>query len=484
MKNTVFIRPFIRTRARRFISALVCALATSSCTLAPNAEKIDVPLPAQWNEHSTNWQAATPADDAERGQWWLRFNDAELNALETQLRSGNFNLQSAVARYDRARAAADYAGSGLWPHLSADAGVSRKRDATGKPPNGGGAGVNPYSDAVLRAQLSYEIDLWGRLRNLSRAADYRQTAAQVDLISARLSLETELAQQYFQARALDAQLQWLSELCNAYTRSTELAERRYRGGIARTSDVDQSRVQLNNAQTQLAEATLQRRQAQNAIAILIGQAPEMFSLPIRKLDVEAPEIPAGLPSQLLQRRPDIASAERRVAAANADIGSARAAWFPTFSFNATGGYENNSTSGWLIAPNQFWAAGPVAALTLFDAGAHRAQTDTAWAGYHEAVATYRQQVIDAYREVENNLAATELLASERASQRAAATAALRTQQQTEIRYQGGIALYTEVVVAQDTAFKAQQAELTIHLRQLTAAVQLIKALGGDWQNGD
>lgn len=483
---------FRLSHTRRFASAMLCTLATASCTLAPTATKIDSPVPSQWTgpvsaktaAHADDWQTATPADETERGQWWLRFNDAELHALEIQLRSGNFNLQIAVARYDRVRAAADYAGSSLWPHLGADAAYSRKRDAAGKPPSGSGAGVNPYSDALLRAQLSYEIDLWGRLRNVSHAADYRQTAAQADLISARLSLEAELAQNYFQARALDSQVQWLSELSSAYARSAALTERRYLGGIARASDVDQSRVQLNSVQTLLAEATLQRRQTQNAIAILVGQTPEDFSLPVRSLDSEAPEIPAGLPSQLLQRRPDIASAERRVAAANADIGSARAAWFPTFSLNASGGYENGGTSGWLLAPNRFWAAGPVAALTLFDAGARRAQTDTAWAGYHEAVATYRQQVIDAYREVENNLAATALLASERASQRAAATAALRNQQQTELRYQGGIAVYTEVVVAQDAAFKAQQAEIIIHLRQLTTAVQLIKALGGDWTGLD
>ena len=471
-------------RAHLLIVAGVFAL--NACTIAPTYKKPEIAAPDNWNapvdaNAGDNWQPATPADHTARGVWWQRFNDDELNTLETQLQNGNFNLQIAVARYDTARTNANYADSGLFPTIGVDASVQRKRDSANKPPAASSAGTRPYSDALVRAQISYEIDLWGRLRNTARAADYRATAANADLVSAKLSLETELAQNYFHARALDTLIELLTNSSTSYARALELTENRYRGGIARASDVDQARVQLSSIQTQLADAQLQRQQAQNAIAVLIGVAPENYSLPVRALSAEAPNIPVGLPSQLLQRRPDIAGAERRVAAANADIGIARSAWFPTFTLNALGGYENNSTGNWLIAPNRLWAAGPAAALTLFDFGARRAQSDIAWANYREAVATYRQNVINGYREVEDNLAATRILNDERNSQHLAAEAAVRSQQQTEQRYRGGISLYLEVVTAQDKALTAQQSELNIRERQLTAAIQLIKALGGDWE---
>src|SRR5690606_705433 len=314
------------------------------------------------------------------------------------------------------------------------------------------------------------------------AADYREAAAVADLTSARLSLESTLAQNYFQARAYDTLIALLGDTVDAYQRALDFTQKRYEGGIARASDVDQSRVQLSTTQTQLAEAQLQRLQLQNAIAILLGKMPQAFSLPQRRLDTDIPALPLTLPSQLLERRPDIAGAERRMAAANADIGVARGSWFPTFSISALGGYQSGSTGDWLLAPNELWAVGPTAALTLFDGGARRAQTDAAWAGYRESVAMYRQTVINAYREVEDNLAATRTLAAERTTQRDAAVAAIRARQQAGLRYQGGIAIYLEVVTAQDKALIAQQSEVRIHLRQLQTAVQLIMALGGDWRD--
>lgn len=484
------IGPFSRSSALAFATAI----ALSGCTLAPSYEKPEAPVPDKWSADNWNtpisadqkstqtWQPAAPADHTERGRWWQRFNDAELNALEEQLHSGNLDLQIAVARYDAARANADAAGAGFWPILDVEASFQRKRDSLHKPPNTGGLGVRPYSDAQVSAQVSYELDLWGRVRNAARAADYRADAANSDLASVRLSLQTELAQNYFRVRSFDTLIELLSNTATAYERALKMTDDRYRGGIARASDVDQAQVQLATTQTQLTDAKLQRTQSQNAIAILLGVAPEQFSLPVRSLTNEAPIIAVDLPSQLLQRRPDIAAAERRVAAANADIGIARAAWFPTFSFSALVGYQNNDTSDWINAPNRLWAAGPAAALTLFDGGARRAQTDIAWAAHRETVANYRFSVINAYREVEDNLAATVLLATARDTQRKAAQAAVRAQQQAEQRYRGGIALYLEVVTAQDKALIAQQSELNIRVRQLNSSILLVKALGGDWSD--
>jgi NodT family efflux transporter outer membrane factor (OMF) lipoprotein len=491
------------TAPRRFphVIAVNAAIITigvallAGCTLAPSYKTPEAAVPDEWNapvtadtadsEHlQKTWRLATPADTEERGHWWQRFNDAELNALAEQLETGSLSLQMAVARYDAARAAADAASSGFWPSIGIDASVLRKRDSVNKPPSGGGLGVNPYSDALVRAQASYELDLWGRVRNAARAADYRADAANSDLRSVRLSLQADLAQNYFQLRSLDTLIELLGNTTTAYERALRMTDDRYRGGVARASDLDQAQVQLANAQTQLADARLQRTQTQNAIAILIGVAPQQFSLSVRALENEAPLIPVELPSQLLERRPDIAGAERRVAAANADIGIARAAWFPTFSLSGLVGYENDSTGGWLNAPNRLWAAGPAAAFTLFDAGMRRAQSDIAWAAYRETVANYRLNVINAYREVEDNLAASTLLASARDTQRRAAQSAVRAQRQAEERYRGGISPYFEVVTAQDKALAAQQAELNIRVRQLNAAVLLVKALGGDWQVSD
>jgi len=459
------------------------AAALAACSLAPDYHVPETPAPQQYKEVDTEhgtWSSAAPADAQARGEWWRLFGDSDLNDLQQRAAAANQDLRAALARFEQARAEAAYARASFFPSLDLNASSTRQRESKNRPPNPATTNTAVYTDNLLTADLSYEFDLWGRVRDTANAAKAQERASAADLQAATLSLQSDVATNYFLLRSYDAELQLLEDTVVAYDKALELTRNRYRGGAAAEVDVTQAQTQLETARAQVADTRLKRAQLEHAIAVLVGEATSGFSLPKRPLDVAAPVIPAGLPSTLLQRRPDIAAAERRVAAANAEIGVARAAYFPVFSFGASFGYEGGNGGSWLTAPARLWSMGPALAMPLFDGGARGARSDEAHARYDEMVANYRQTVLNAFREVEDNLAAQRLLEQEGHSQTAAVEAAQRTLFHANKRYVGGAVSYLEVVTAQNSALQAERALVDVTVRRLNASVLLVKALGGDW----
>lgn len=456
-------------------TALAAALL-SACSLAPKYETPSMAPPAAYRE-AGDWQLARPADASRRGDWWLSYSDATLDGLQAQLAAGNQDRFAAIARLDQARAIARRGRSDLFPSIGLNASADRGRASKNARTPGTGATTTEYR---ATADIAWEIDVFGRLRNTSAAARDRADASAGDLAALELALRAELANQYFVLRGADATRKLLGETVTAYERALTLTRNRYDAGIAAASDVDRADTQLANARSQLAAATLSRATAEHAIAVLLGQAPGDFALPEGDLNGTLPVIDAGLPSTLLERRPDIASAERRVAAANAEIGIARAAWFPVFTFGGSAGYASTRTPTWFEAPSELWSLGPAIALPLLDVGGRAAGNARARAAYDESVANYRQTVLEAYREVEDNLAALHHLADQRTADEAASGAAQRALAHANRRYGAGIADYVEVTTAQTAALQAQRAALDSRVQELSASTRLVRALGGGW----
>lgn len=465
-------------------AGLLTSLVLGACSFAPDYQTPATPQPAQYREADAQalgaWTPAQPADTSKRSDWWTVFDDERLNALEAEAAQHNQSLAAALARYTQARSLAREARAALLPEVDGQGSWTRQRYSEhgltyqpGRP--------QVVGDHVLRLDLSYELDVWGRVRNAANAAGAQLQASAGDFGAAQLSLQAELALNYVQLRGDDALQQMLDDTVEAYRRALQLTQNRHDGGVASAADVAQARTQYEAARAQAIAMQLERSQLQHAIAVLVGRAPEDLKLDPAPLSAEAPVIAAGLPSELLQRRPDVAAAERRVAAANAQIGVARAAWFPSFSLAALAGYESQPASGWISAPNRIWSFGPQAAFTLFDGGRRSAEVDRTRAALDEAVAGYRETVLTAYRDVEDNLAAQRLLAQQAEAQSAAVAAAQISLRQATDRYKGGVATYLEVVTAQNLLLQAQQNELNLRLRRYAAAVSLIKALGGDWR---
>ena len=414
----------------------------------------------------------------------MLFQDPQLDALEAKVGSANQNLKAAFARLQEARAATRIARADLFPTLSLGASAARARTSaysprfrTGQEPT-----LNNFD---LEADLSYEVDLWGRVRNTVNAAKANRQASAADLAGLDLALHAELATDYYTLRSQDAEQVLLEKTVEDYSRSLQLTTHLYRGGAAAVADVDQAQAQLETARTQAADIALGRAQTEHAIAVLIGENPSGFHLDSNPLptDTVPPPIDTGLPSTLLQRRPDVAAAERRVAAANAQIGVARAAYFPVFSLAAAAGFNSSNASTWLDAPSRIWSVGPQGVLTVFDAGRHRAQAAQAHALYDEQVADYRSAVLTAYQEVEDNLAALHRLEQESISESAAVTATAKALQQAEYRYKAGLVTYLEVATTETTALQAQLSRVSILNRRMDASVLLVKALGGGWRPG-
>lgn len=455
----------------------LAGLALAGCSLAPRYERPSLIAPASYKEAAGDWQPAA-ATDAPRGAWWQAFGDPQLDALEEQLLQGNQDLQAAAARYAQARALARQALASRLPSVDAAGSATRTRGSANAPRSNGVASLGDDYDAGL--QFAWEIDLFGRARNASLAARRRADASEADLGAVQLALGAQLASTYFALRGADATLALLDDAAGLYERALGLTRNRYSGGIAAATDVDQAQTQLLDARAQVAAVRLQRATLEHAIAVLVGVAPAQFTLAASPGVVEPPPITPLLPSTLLLRRPDIARAERAVAAANADIGVARAAWFPVFTLRATGGYEATTTPAWFDAPSRYWAIGPAAVLPLLDGGARSARTRQARAGLDEAVASYRQSVLVAWQEVEDQLAALHHLADEAAAEDAAAQSAQSSAYHAQRRYEGGIADYVEVTSTQTAALQARRAALDARVRRLNAAVSLLRAVGGDW----
>lgn len=456
-------------------------LTLVGCAVGPSYEKPATEQPAAYKESlaaGEAWSSAQPADAALRGNWWETFGDADLNSLEEQLSSSNQNLKIADARFRQARALVGYSRAEEFPTLS----VAPAIDSVRRSPAAPYPYTNVYTagDYVLPLDLSYEVDLWGRVRHTVTAAKEEAQASAADLQTANLSLHAELAMDYFRLRAADAQQALLDSTVQAYTDALQLTRSRVDGGAAPESDVAQAQTQLDTARVADTDIGIQRAQYEHAIAVLVGKPPAAFTLAARPLDLEPPAIPVGLPSTLLQRRPDIAAAERRMAEANEQIGIAQSAYYPSVSLGGTVGLEGHSLTNWLDWPNLFWAVGLSMGETLFDGGRRRATSTAARANYDATVATYRQTTLGAFQQVEDNLAALRILERESRQQKEAVDSARNSLQLFTNRYVGGADTYLQVISAQTIALENERNEVDIRSRQMTASVLLIKALGGGW----
>jgi NodT family efflux transporter outer membrane factor (OMF) lipoprotein len=466
---------------RGLATGAVLAAALCGCSLAPHYERPSTAQPPPNYKEAGDWKVSAPADASSRGHWWAMFGDPDLDALEAQVTTANQSLKAALASLEQARAQTRIASSQWFPTLTAQAAVTRGEVSTysqGYTPGKTRTG----NSFVLSGDLSYEIDVFGRVHNTVANARANEQATSGDVASLDLSLHAELASDYFVLRGLDIEQRFLDQTVADYERALRLTQNLFKGGAAAVSDVQQAQAQLESARTQAEDTRLHRAQTEHAIAVLIGQQPASFSLGSRAEEAlpDMPAIDVGLPSQLLERRPDVAAAERRVAAANANVGVARAAYFPVFDLLAQVGSQATSGTNWLTAPSEFWSLGPQAVLTLFDGGLRRAQSAAAHAVYDQQVANYRGTVLTAYQDVEDNLAALRQLQLESISQAAAVKATQGALDQANLRYKGGIVTYLEVVATQNAALAARLTAVDIDIRRATARVRLVKALGGDW----
>lgn len=465
-------------------ATLLLALVTlAGCAVGPDYHRPDVATPAAYKE-AQDWKPAEPQDESARGNWWEIYGDAELNALVPQVAVANQNIRAAAAQYRQALALLGGAHAGYWPTVSGNLSDSRGQGTA--PSTTGTAAVTPgapiRNTTRLSLNVSWEADIWGRIGRNVESDEAAAAASAADLQAALLSAQATLVQSYMQLRNNDAQRRLLEQTLAAYERSAQITRNRYEAGVAGRVDVAQAETQLKSTQAQLIDLGAQRAQLEHAIAVLVGKAPADFALkPTAALPVLPPP-PAALPSALLERRPDIGAAERRMAAANAQIGVARAAFFPALTFSAAGGYQNSSLSQLLTLPNRFWSLGPALALTLFDGGARSAQQESAVAAYDKSVASYRQTVLAAFQEVEDSLAALRVLGDEAAVQQAAARSAAEALALTENQYRAGTVSYLNVVVAQAAALGAARGDLDVAGRRLLANATLLKALGGDWRS--
>jgi len=454
-------------------------LVLSGCTVGPRYARPTTPAPPQFKELPPNWKPAEPSDQLAKGNWWEIFQDPQLNALEQQINVSNQTLKAAQAQFEQARAAVRINRSFQYPTVTGGVSATRNHVSANRP-NGRLAPTSNYTDLQLPVDASYEADVWGRVRRTVEAARASAQATAADVESVSLSLHAELASDYFQLRALDAEEQLLNSTVAAYEKALELTQNRFSGGVASQVDVAQAQTQLETTRAQAIDVGVQRAQFEHAIAVLTGKAPSTLTLASAPLTSTPPVIPTGLPSDLLERRPDIAATERRMAAANAEIGVAKAAYYPTITLSGTGGFEGSSITNWFNGPSGFVAAGVSAIGTVFDAGRRRAVTDQAKAAYNQSVANYQETVLTAFQDVEDNLAALRILDQEATTENAAVTAAEHSLALSNNRYKGGVTTYLEVITAQSVALSDERVAVQIAGRRMTAAVLLIKALGGGW----
>jgi NodT family efflux transporter outer membrane factor (OMF) lipoprotein len=464
--------------ASRVLLAAALASCLTGCATAPKYVRPEAAVPPEFKEGGPAWKTAAPADQASRGPWWETFGDAQLNDLEARLTKANNTLRAAQASFEQARAAVTTARSYQLPTAIGAAGVSRNSTSENRP----NASRTPdYSDYLLRADVAYEADVWGRVRLGVAAARATAQAAAADAEAVSLSLHAELAVDYFALRALESERQILETTVAGYERALALTTSRFTGGIASAVDVAQARTQLESARAQVIDLQARRAQVEHAVAVLTGQPPSAVAVTASPLEASPPVVPGGLPSALLERRPDIAAAERRVAAASAQVGIAASAFYPVIALTGSGGFESASLSTLARAASSLWTVAPAAASVIFDGGRRRAARVQARAAYDRSVAVYRDTVLLGFREVEDNLATLRVLADEAATQAAAVAAAERSLQLSLNRYQGGLTTYLEVVAAQTTALANRRAALNILARRMSASVLLVKALGGGWQ---
>ncbi len=457
---------------------ILAALMLNACSLAPVYHVPEIKLSTDtWQD--TTWHLARPADEMKRGNWWQLFNDQGLNALEEQIDQANPDLAAALARYDAAIAYTTQLQSNLGPAVDAGAGLTDNRQSEHRPLRSANQ-PNIYDVSTVGLSASYALDIWGQVRNMVAAGQANAEASSADFETVRLSLHAELADNYISLRDVDAQIRTINAAIYAYTQALELTQRRHNGGIASGLDVARAETQLSSVRSEVADLQAQRAIYEHAIAGLTGQPAMGFSISAATGELVVPEIPVSVPSELLLRRPDIAAAERRTAAANANIGVARAAYYPSLSLGAAYGVQNTGQANLFSLPNTFWSIGPTALINLFDSGKHDAQLAQAKAQLELSSSTYRSVVLAAFQQVEDNLSRLKYAEQSAKEQDQAVQAAQLTQALALNRYREGAVNYLEVVIAQNTALTAVRRAQTIRTRQLRSGVDLIRALGGGW----
>jgi NodT family efflux transporter outer membrane factor (OMF) lipoprotein len=458
---------------------LASLLSIAGCAVGPKYNRPAVEVPPAYKEVG-DWKPAQPNEQNLGGAWWQIFQDQQLNALEDQINVSNQNLKAAEAQYTQARAVLRYYRADYYPSINAGAAATRNRISNNRPPGHLSSNGATYNDYQIPVQLSYELDVWGRVRKTVESQRGQAQASAADLATVNLSLHAQLALFYFQARSLDAQEQLLNSTVAQYEQAFQLTDTRFKGGLASEVEVQQASTQLETTRAQAIDVGVLRAQFEHGIATLIGKPASSFHLSPLPLTSPPPSIPLELPSELLERRPDIAAAERRMAAANAQIGVAKAAYYPNISLGATGGFESGVITTLLSGPSILWSAGASAIAPIFDAGRRRASTDQAIAAYDQTVANYRETVLAGFQQVEDNLAALRILEKEADTQQRAVLASQKYLELALTRYRGGITSYLEVTTAQSAALTDEVTAVNILGRRMTSAVLLIQALGGGW----
>ena len=474
--------PQLKVRVRKRIAASICVLSVllvAGCTVGPKYQRPAAEVPPAYKEVG-DWKPAQPNDQNLGTNWWEIFQDPQLNALEAQVNVSNQNLKAAEAQYTQARAILRYSRADYFPTITTNPSANRIKTSSNRSPRSPVFNGITYSDIAIPFELSYQVDVWGRVRRTVESYRDQAQASAADLATVNLSMHTQLALFYFQARLLDAEEQLLNSTVTQYEQALELIESRFEGGIDSELQVQQARTQLETTRAQAIDVGVARAQYEHAVAVLMGKPPASFNLAPLPLTMPPPPIPAGLPSELLERRSDIAAAERRMAAANAQIGVAKAAYYPLVNLAAIGGFESGFPSTLISGPSVIWSAGPSAVFTLFDVGRRRAASDEAIAFYDQSVANYRQTVLTGFQQVEDNVAALRILEHEAQVQDKAVIAAQKYLELAWTRYKGGVTSYLEVTTAQSAALSDELTAVNILGRRMVDAVTLVQALGGGW----
>jgi NodT family efflux transporter outer membrane factor (OMF) lipoprotein len=475
------------TETSMTVVALACLVLFGGCSFAPKYATPAVQTPAAFKEpapeqfqEAEGWKTAEPKDDTIRGKWWEMFHEPELNALEDQMVVSNQTIAAALANFLAARAVVKQNRSQYFPTVTASPAVTRSQLQFVAPQTSSSPTPFRVTEYALPFDASWELDFWGQIRNIVKASSLEAQATLADLENVRLAVQAEVAADYFQLRVLDAQKQIVDAAVLAYQESLRLTQVQQKTGLASGQDVAQAETQLDIARAQATDLGIQRTQLEHAIATLLGKPASTFSIATNPLTAEPIAIPVGVPSQLLERRPDIAATERRVAEANAQIGVARAAYFPTITLSGSAGYQSSSLGKLISGPDFVWSVGASVAQTLFDAGKRQAVTEQARAIYEGAVANYRQTVLIAFQEVEDNLSTLRILSQELQQQNAAVESSRHYLTLAKDRYQSGMDSYLNVITAQTTLLGNQETVMNLRMQQMTASVQLVKALGGGW----
>ena len=459
------------------VALAIITLGISGCTIGPKYARPTAPVAPAYKELPNDWKIAQPSDAISKGTWWEVYNDPQLNSLEQQIDVSNQTLKAAEDQFIQARAAIQISRSALFPNVTGSLSVSPTGLSSNRPLGGTN---NYYTEYLIPVDTSYELDVWGRVRRTIEVSRSQAQASAADLANVSLSLHAELALDYFEMRGLDAQHELLDSTVGAYQRALDLTQTRYRGGIASALDVAQADTQLQTTLAEEQDVEVQRAAFEHAIAVLIGKPPSEFTITSLPLQTPPPIIPPGLPSDLLERRPDIAATERVIQAANANVGLAKIAYYPMITLGASGGLESTALGTLVQGPSAFWSLAPQAFETIFEGGLRRGVSEQAKAAFDQSIANYRQTVLSAFQEVEDNLAALRILQQEAGTETAAVAASQRSLDLSNNLYRGGLTNYLQVITAQSIALSDQITAVSILTRRMEASVLLVKAIGGGW----